>query len=335
MVDLTSRYLGLTLRTPLVASSSPLTGSIDDLRRLEDAGIAAVVLPSLFEEQLTHESIEINEMLETGAGSFSEAESYFPELEDYDTGPDRYCRLIAEARRHLGIPVIASLNGTSAGGWVEYARLLAEAGASALELNVYSVEADPARDAAAVESRLRELVTAVRAAVELPLAIKLSPFFTSFAHVADGLVKAGADGLVLFNRFYQPDIDLEALEVRPRLSLSTSEELRLPLRWIAILHGRVHASLAATSGVHDRDDVLKALLAGADAVMLASALLAEGPELVTRLEAGLREWLDEREYESVRQLQGSMSQRACPDPSAFERSNYVKALRSWSSGFRT
>lgn len=335
MVDLTTGYLGLRLRSPLVASSSPLTSELDSLRRLEDAGAAAVVLPSLFEEQISHESVQIDQMLEAGAGSFAEAQSYLPELETYDTGPDRYLELVAQAKQALGIPVIASLNGVSPGGWVDHAGWIEQAGADALELNLYLVAADPGMTSARLEERYRELVTAVRKAVSIPLAVKLSPFFTALAHTARELVDAGANGLVLFNRFYQPDLDLETLEVVPRLVLSTSEELRLPLRWIAILHGRVAASLAATSGVHTSADVLKVLLAGGDVAMLASALLEAGPGLLRKLETELVAWMEEREYESVRQLRGSVSQKSVANPTAFERANYMKTLRSYSSTFRS
>jgi len=334
MPELRTRYLGLPLRSPLVASSSPLTGSLTTLRQLEDAGAGAVVLPSLFEEQLTAESLEIDRLLETGAGSFGEALDYFPDLDDYDTGPGRSLELVREAKQALGIPVIASLNGTTPGGWLEHAKLLEEAGADALELNLYHVAADPEDDAGSLEGRLREVVVAVRREVEIPIAVKLSPFFTALAHTARELVRAGADGLVLFNRFYQPDVDLEALEVVPRLALSSSQELRLPMRWIAILRGRVEASLAATSGVHTRDDAVKVLLAGADAVMLASALLEHGPEHLRGLEQGIAEWMAEREYESVEQLKGSMSQGAVADPAAFERANYLRTLQWGKQAFR-
>ncbi len=331
MVDLGTDYLGLRLRSPLVASSSPLTADLDGLKRLEDAGAAAAVLPSLFEEEITRESLEVHHLLETGAETFGEATSYFPELDDYDTGPEPHLERVRQAHEQLSMPVIASLNGSSPGGWVEHARLLEEAGADALELNIYLVAADPDLDAASLERRYCDLVASVRAEVSVPLAVKVGPFFTAFAHTARELCQAGADGLVLFNRFYQPDLDLETLSVQPRLVLSRSDELRLPLRWIAILHRRIEASLAATTGVHEVDDVIKVLLAGADVAMMASALLEAGPELVTRLERELVDWMGEREYESVRQLRGSVSQRAVADPTAFERANYVKALRSWSS----
>ncbi|MBW2314297.1 MAG: dihydroorotate dehydrogenase-like protein [Deltaproteobacteria bacterium] len=327
--DLRTDYLGLELRCPLVASSSPLTGNLDGLRRLEDAGAGAVVLPSLFEEQLEAESLEVHGWLETGAESHAEASGYFPELHDYDLGSDSYCELIRRAKECLEIPVIASLNGTTPGGWVGHAREFEKAGADALELNLYGVAADPTLDAASVEARDRALVKSVREAVDVPLAVKLSPFFTAFAHMARELVASGADGLVLFNRFYQPDLDLESLAVTPHLVLSSRDELRLPLRWIGILHGRISASLAATTGIHEAEDALKVLLAGADVAMLASALLERGPEHLAHVCGGLLEWLEAHEYESVRQLCGSVSQGAAGDPEAFERANYVETLRSW------
>lgn len=334
MADLSTKYLGLSLRTPLVASSSPMTGSLDGLRRLEDAGIAAVVLPSLFEEQLTHESLAVHDALESGAGIFAEATEYLPDLERYDTGPDGYLELVHRAKQALGVPVVASLNGTTLGGWVEHARLIEKAGADALELNLYQVSADPSHDADMLEAREIELIETVRAGIEIPLAVKLSPFYTAFAHFARRAAAAGAQGLVLFNRFYQPDLDLETLDVVPHLVLSRSEESRLALRWIAILRRRLSASLAATSGVHTADDVLKLLLAGADATMMASALLERGPAIVPELEKAVAHWMDEREYDSVEQLKGSVSQAAVADPEAFERANYRKTLRSWSSGWR-
>jgi len=333
-LDLSTDYLGLSLGGPIVASSSPLTGNLDDLRRLEDAGAAAVVLPSLFEEQLEAESLAVHRMLETGAESQGEASGYFPELDDYDLGPDSYLDLIRRAKESLAIPVIASLNGTSTGGWVRYAQDLEAAGADALELNLYLVAADPTLDATAIEARERTLVAAVRDAVRLPLAVKISPFFTALAHTARELAASGADGLVLFNRFYQPDLDLESLAVTPRLVLSSRDELRLPLRWIGILHGRVKASLAATTGIHEAEDALKVLLAGAHVAMMASALLERGPAHLSLVRRGLSDWLEAHEYSSVRQLCGSVSQGASEDPAAFERANYLQTLRSWSSSFR-
>jgi dihydroorotate dehydrogenase (fumarate) len=330
-VDLTTRYLGLELRSPLVASSSPLTGDLDGLRRLEDVGAGAVVLPSLFEEQIEHESHEVDRLLETGSEIFGEALSYFPELSDYDTGPDRYLELIRSAREALGVPVVASLNGTSPGGWLDHAKLIEQAGASALELNLYLVAADPQDDADSIEARYREIVATLRSAVHLPLAVKIGPYFTALAHTARELVAAGADGLVLFNRFYQPDLDLDSLAVAPRLVLSTPDELRLPLRWIGILRGQLDASLAATTGIHRGEDALKVLLAGADVAMMASALLRHGPRHLARVERDVLEWMEEREYASVRQLQGSVSQRSAADPAAFERVNYMRTLKSFSS----
>jgi dihydroorotate dehydrogenase (fumarate) len=327
--DLSTTYLGLHLASPLVASASPLTGELESLRALEAAGVAAVVLPSLFEEQIEHEEVQLDAVLEYGAHSFGEALSYFPELEDYNTGPESYLEHVADAKRALSVPVIASLNGASEGGWVRYARLLEEAGADAIELNVYAVEADPASSAEDVEERTLRLVRSVREAVSVPLAVKVGPFYSAFAHMADRLAGAGADGLVLFNRFLQPDIDLETLSVSPSLHLSTREELRLPLRWIAILRGRVPVDLAATGGAHSADDVVKLLLAGADVVMLASALLLHGPGHLSALRASISNWLVEREYDSVEQLKGSMSQAAAPDPAAFERAQYMRALVSY------
>jgi dihydroorotate dehydrogenase (fumarate) len=289
------------------------------------------VLPSLFEEELTHAAMEVHHLLETGADSFGEAASYFPELGDWATGPERYLDGIRRAKESLSMPVIGSLNGVSTGGWIDHARLIEEAGADALELNLYRVAADPDVTAVTVEREDRDLVARVCACVSIPVAVKLSPYYTALAHTARELVTAGADGLVLFNRFYQPDLDVETLAVEPHLTLSTSEELRLPLRWIAILHGRVDASLAASSGVHTGRDVAKALLAGADVVMLASALLERGAGHLRMLETDLLGWMEAHEYASVAQLRGSVSQRAVEDPAAFERANYLRTLRSYSS----
>ncbi len=330
--DLTTTYLGLPLRSPIVASASPLTGDLDTLLELEAAGVGAAVLPSLFEEQIEHEQVDVHELLEHMTHSFGEALTWFPELDDYSTGPEAYLEHLRAAKAALGVPVIASLNGISTGGWLRYARLCEEAGADALELNVYAVEADPAVPGAAVEERTVALVREVRAAISIPLAVKVGPFYSAFAHMAGRLHEAGADGLVLFNRFLQPDVDLETLAVEPRLVLSTPTELRLPLRWIAILRGRVPVSLAGTTGVHDWEGALKLLLAGADAVMVASAALERGPAVVQELLDGLRAWLEEREYVSVEQLKGSLSQAACPDPAAFERGNYMRALVSYAPG---
>jgi len=333
MADLRTRYLGLELANPVVPSASTLSSRIDTLKRLQDAGAAAVVMQSLFEEQIEHEEIEIDRMLEAGAHSFPEAITYVPELEDYNIGPDAYVRHLEQTKEELEIPIIGSLNGASKGGWVRHAQLIRDAGADALELNIYYVAADPNLTSAEVEERYIDLVAAVRSSVEIPLAVKVGPFFSSMANMARRLVEAGADGLVLFNRFLQPDIDLETLGVDPTLHLSTSEELRLPLRWIAILRGRVDASLAATTGVHTWEDAMKLILAGADVTMMASALFKHGPEHVRTVVDGIRTWLDEHEYESVEQAKGSVSQAACPDPVAFERSNYMRALVSFTSPY--
>jgi dihydroorotate dehydrogenase (fumarate) len=329
-VDLRTRYLGLELANPIVASASPLTGTIDSLKRLEDAGVAAVVLPSLFEEQIEHEEMAAHKLMLQGAEISPEAQGFFPEL-DYDTGPDQYLDLITTAKKSLSVPVIPSLNGHTPGGWTRYAKRFEEAGADAIELNVYFLATDPGDTSAAVESRYVDLVASVKGQVKLPVAVKVSPYFSAMANMATRLARAGASGLVLFNRFLQPDILLEELEVAPHLVLSTSDELRLALRWIAILHGRIDASLAATGGAHTPEDVLKLVLAGADCVLLASSLLRKGPAHVTGLLKGVETWMRERDYESVTQMKGSLSQRACPDPDAFERANYMKALKSYTS----
>ena len=332
-VDLKSRYLGLELANPVVASASPLTGSVDSLKRLEDAGVGAVVLPSLFEEQIEHEEMAAHNLMLYGAELSPEARGFFPEMQPHDSGAARYLKLIGDARKALSVPVIASLNGHTPGGWTRIAKQFEEAGAHAIELNVYFLAADPADTGAAVEQRYVDLVASVRAATRVPVAVKVAPYFSAMASMAVRLVQAGASGLVLFNRFVQPDIMLDELEVAPHLVLSTSDELRLALRWIAILHGRIEASLAATGGAHTADDVIKVLLAGADCVMVASSLLMKGPQHVDTLVRGVETWMREREYESVAQMKGSLSQRSCPDPDAFERSNYMKALKSYTSEF--
>jgi dihydroorotate dehydrogenase (fumarate) len=332
-VNLETSYLGFTLSSPLVVAASPLGRRVASLRRLEDAGAAAVVLPSLFEEQIEHDSYQVHAALEAGAGVYQEAaRGYLPEAaEGYATGSERYLALLSEARQALQIPVIASLNGASAGGWVEYARKMQDAGASALELNVYFVAADPDETGEQVEQRYLDLVTAVRRAVSIPLAVKVGPFFSSMANMARRLAGAGADGLVLFNRFYQPDIDLEHLKVRANVELSTSAELRLPLRWIAILKGRVNASLAATTGVHSAADVLKLVMAGADVAMSASALLKNGPGWLAQVRGEISAWMEEHEYDSIEQMKGSLSQKAADDPAAFERANYMESLITYAT----
>jgi len=328
-MDLRTRYLGLELKNPVVASASPLSRTLDNMKRLEDAGAAAIVMYSLFEEQIAHEAEELDHYLRYGTESFAEALSYFPETAEYNLGPGSYVDLLAKAKKSLGIPVIGSLNGISVGGWVNYAKQLQAAGADAIELNVYYIPTDPLLSSADVEGRYLEVLHAVKKAVTLPVAVKLSPFFSSMANMANRLVDAGADGLVMFNRFYQPDINLEQLEVVPEVNLSDSTEARLPMRWIAILHGRVKASLAATSGIHTAADVLKVVMAGADVAMMCSALLKHGPDHVRQVLTDMREWMLEHEYVSIQQMKGSMSQRSVTDPSAFERANYMKALNRY------
>ena len=328
-MDLTTTYLGLRLKNPVVPSASPLSHSLDSMKRLEDAGASAIVMYSLFEEQLSHEAAELNHYLSKGSESFAEALSYFPRAEEYNLGPEEYLGLLHSAKQALGIPIIASLNGTSKGGWTKFAKNMEDAGADALELNVYYIPADTKLTGHEVEERYLEVLRAVKGTVRIPVAMKLSPYFSSIANMAKRLDAEGVNGLVLFNRFYQPDIDLDALEVTPNVVLSSSDAIRLPLRWIAILHGRIKASLAATSGVHTAQDVLKMVLAGADATMMCAALLKYGPARITEVLADLDRWMVEHEYESVRQMRGSMSQKSVADPSAFERANYMKSLQSY------
>lgn len=332
MTDLSTTYLGLTLRSPLVASAGPLTGNPDMWRRLEDAGASAIVLPSLFEEEIEHEAFAADFAASHGADQFSEAVSFLPDLDVRDVGPSRHLGLVEKAREELTIPVIASLNGTSPGGWVRYARHLADAGAQAIELNLYDVVVDPTVTSADVERRYVELVEEVRAEIAVPLAVKLGPWFTALGHLAVQLQGAGADGLVLFNRLYQPDIDLDHLSVVPRLTLSSSPETRLPLHWIANLRSALRCSLAASSGVHDGADALKLLLAGADVVMTTSSLLRHGPEHLAAMERFMVEWMTEREYVSVDELRGSVSRENVPDPQVYERANYYQVLHSWVPG---
>ena len=330
MADLRTRYLGLELPNPLVASSSPLTGTLDGLRRLEAAGAGAVVLPSLFEEDLAEEMREVEGLQATGAIG-ARVDAGRPTQAGYGAGPAAYLSLLEQAKAILQVPVIASLNGVSHTGWVRYAARLEQAGADALELNIYYVSSRPGLSSGEVEWHYLDVVRAVRQAAGIPLAVKLSPYFSSLVNMAGQLVEAGANGLVLFNRFYQPDLDIETLQVVPSLELSTSVELRLPLRWIAILRGQVRASLAATTGVHTGLDAAKVLLAGADVAMMTSALLRHGPGHLQAVEEELRAVMAERDYDSVAQLRGSMSQAAMPDPEGFERANYMRTLMSWSS----
>jgi dihydroorotate dehydrogenase (fumarate) len=328
-VDLSTTYLGLRLKNPLVVSACPLTAQIDQLQRLQEAGVAAAVLPSLFEEQIDHDVEEMIKLHEFGTDSFAEALTYFPEQQDYTTGPEGYLEAIIRAKRAVDIPVIASLNGTSKGGWIRHAKMMQDAGADAIELNVYFVAADPDLTGRDVESQYLELVAAVKESISIPLAVKVGPYFSAMANMGVRLAQAGADGLVLFNRFFQPDIDLDTLEAHPQLHLSSPTELLTPLRWIAILHGRVGASLAASGGIHDSAGLLKALLAGADVGMVASALYHKGIAEVGRMLDGVAEWMEENDYQSVHQLKGSMSRENSPDPTAFLRGNYMKTLTSY------
>ena len=328
-MDLTTTYMGITLKNPIVPSASPLSESLDSIRRMEDAGAAAVVMYSLFEEQITLESHQLDHYLSYGGESFAEALSYFPDMSTYHVGPDGYLNLIRRAKEAVDIPIIGSLNGVSTGGWINYARKIEEAGADALELNVYYIPTDPQMTGTEVEQMYLEILRDVKRSVSIPVAMKLSPYFSATANMAHRLAEAGADALVLFNRFYQPDFDLENLEVVPRLTLSRSYELLLPLRWVAILYGRVPVDFAISSGVHAVDDVLKGLMAGAKVTMMASELLQNGIHRISQILEGMAEWMETYEYESVRQMQGSMSQQNVAEPAAFERANYMKVLASW------
>jgi dihydroorotate dehydrogenase (fumarate) len=328
-VDLSTKYMGLDLKNPLMISACSMTGKIEWLQQLEEAGAAGAVLPSLFEEQIEHDEVEMAKALEFGTDTFAESLTYFPEPSDYRTEPENYLALISDAKKAVSIPIVASLNGTNKGGWLRYARMIQDAGADALELNIYFVAADLDLTSDEVESQYLDLVAAVKKSVSIPLAVKLGPYFTSMGNMARRLTAAGADGLVLFNRFIQPDIDLEEMQTSSKLVLSSSYELLLPLRWVAILHGRISASLAVTGGIHDADGLFKALLAGADAGQVASTVYQEGFDHVGEILQGLQRWMEEKDYDSVEQLKGSMSQKNCPDPAAFERGNYMKALVSY------
>ncbi|MCS5699072.1 dihydroorotate dehydrogenase-like protein [Cyanobium sp. FGCU-52] len=331
--DLSTTWLGLPLRSPLVVgAAAPLSEDLDDLLRLEEAGAAAVVLHSLFEEQIEHDQLELWRVAMQGSDSYGEALSYFPEPSIFHVGHDLYLRHLEQARARLSIPVIASLNGFRPGSWVRFARQLEQAGASALELNIYSLPTDPDLSSAAIEAQVEEIVAEVRAEVRLPLAVKLGPFFTNFGAIARRLTAAGADGLTLFNRFYQPDIDIEELEVRPNLLLSTPHDLRLPLRWIALLHGRLGADLAATGGVHRGSDVVRLLMAGACVTQVVGALLRHGPGRLAGLEEELAHWLREHDHATARELIGCMSQEKCPDPAEYERAQYMRAIQTFRPG---
>jgi dihydroorotate dehydrogenase (fumarate) len=329
MVDLSTTYIGLELKNPLVASASPLSKKLADVRALEESGVAAIVMHSLFEEQIIHESLELDHFLSRGTDFSAEATTYVPDAGQYSLLPEKYLDNLRTLKKTVKVPIIGSLNGVSKGGWVEYARLIQDAGADALELNVYYMPVDPDLAAAEVENAQVELVAAVKSSISIPLAVKLSPFYTSLPNFVRRLAEAGADGIVLFNRFYQPDFDLEELAIAHTLDLSSPAELRLPLRWVSILHGSIQADLALTSGVHSHEDVLKAMMAGAKVAMLASELLEKGPGRLEPLLADLTAWMEEHEYTSIRQMQGSLSQKSVAEPAAFERANYMKVLSSY------
>jgi dihydroorotate dehydrogenase (fumarate) len=329
MVDLSTTYLGLHLKNPVVASASPISKKLDGIRSLEDAGASAVVMYSLFEEQIVQESLALDHFLNSGTDTFAESLTYFPDLQSYNVGPEDYLNLINKAKGSVNIPIIGSLNGVSTGGWVEYAKKIEQAGADALELNMYYIPTDFDLTSQEMEQAYIDLVKDVHSQIHIPLAVKLSPFFTTLPNLSKRLVQAGANGLVLFNRFIQPDLDIETLEVTPNLVLSNSNELRLPLRWIAILYGRIQADLALTSGVHTAQDVLKSMMAGANVTMLASELLTHGPKRIGEILSDMQMWMETFEYQSVSQMKGSMSQRAVAEPAAFERANYMKALTTF------
>ncbi|MGA2966678.1 MAG: dihydroorotate dehydrogenase-like protein [Terriglobales bacterium] len=326
-MDLTTKYLGMTLRTPLVISASPLSQEIDGIRALEDAGASAVVLYSLFEEQLHQEALDLELHLSAGTESFAESLTYFPQSSEFHTGPEGYLDHIRKAKAAVKIPIIASLNGATLGGWSKYAKQIEQAGADAIECNLYFIPTNADVSGPEVEKFYTDIIREVKTAVRIPVAAKLSPFFSNLAHTAKQLDQLGTDGLTLFNRFYQPDIDLDELEIKPKVLLSTPQALRLPLTWVGILYGRIKANLAGTSGVYGPDDVIKLLMVGADVTMLCSALLRNGIGHLSHIEQGMREWMEEHEYESVQQMKGSMSQIKCPDPGAFERAQYMRAVK--------
>ncbi|HKU26981.1 MAG TPA: dihydroorotate dehydrogenase-like protein [Candidatus Sulfotelmatobacter sp.] len=327
MIDLSTTYLGMKLATPLVASASPLSRDADGVRRLEDAGASAIVLYSLFEEQLRQEEMDLDYHLNAGTESFAESLTYFPQANEFHTGPEGYLKHIRKCKASVKVPIIASLNGSTLGGWTKFAGEIEKAGADAVECNIYSIPTDPNLSAADIEKTYIEIVQAVKATLTIPVAVKLSPFFSNLANMAQRLDRAGADALVLFNRFYQPDINLEDLEIQPNVLLSTPQSLRLPLTWIGILFGRLKANLAATGGVHSAEDVVKLLMVGADVTMLCSSLMRHGINHIRHIERELRDWMEEHEYESVQQMKGSMSQQRCPDPGAFERAQYMRAVK--------
>ena len=328
-MDLSTRYMGLKLKNPIVPSASPLGRDIPTIKLMEEVGAAAVVLESLFEEQIIHEKNELDHFLTRGTESFAEALSYFPDKDVYNFGPEEYLEHIRKAKAAVSIPIIASLNGVSTGGWIDYARKIQQAGADALELNTYYLATDPDKEGKVIEDNYIAVLKAVKGAVTIPVAMKLSPYFTSMSAMARRIDQAGADALVLFNRFYQPDIDLESLEVVPNLVLSSSESMRLPLRWVAILHGKVKANLAATTGIHTAEDVLKMIMVGADVTMVCAALFQKGIKHIAKVLADMKKWMEEHEYESISQMKWSMSHKSVAEPAAFERANYMKVLKSY------
>ena len=326
-MDLTTKYLGMQLRTPLVASASPLSQEIGAIRHLEDAGASAVVLYSIYEAQLHKEALELELHLNAGTERFAESVTYFPHSSEFHTGPEQYLEHIRKAKAAVDIPIIASLNGSTLGGWAKYAKHIEQAGADAIECNIYSIPTNTEVLGSELETNYADILREVKTAVHIPVSAKLSPFFSNLANFAKRLDQIGTNGLVLFNRFYQPDIDLEELEIKPNVLLSTPQDLRLPLTWIGILYGHIRASMAGTSGVHGPEDVIKLLMVGADVTMLCSALLFHGIGHIRQVEQGVLEWMDKHEYESVQQMQGSMSQLRCPDPRAFERAQYMRAVK--------
>jgi dihydroorotate dehydrogenase (fumarate) len=329
MSDLSTTYLGLNLKNPLVVSASPFSKNIDKARKMEEAGASAIVMHSLFEEQIIHESLELDHFLTRGTDSSAESMSYFPDSDKYLVGPEKYLGQVTALKKALKIPVIGSLNGVSKGGWTKYAKQIQDAGADALELNLYYIPTDLDLTAQELENAQVELVAEVKSAITIPLAVKLSPFITALPNFARRIVKAGANGLTLFNRFYQPDFDLDELKIVPSLDLSVPAEMRLPLRWVSILYGKIDADFALTSGVHSASDVVKAMMAGAKVTMMASALLQGGEQVIPNMLNVLESWMKEREYSSVKQMQGSMSQKSVKEPAAFERANYMAALSTF------
>lgn len=328
-MDLKTKYLGLELKNPIMPSASPLSKDLGKIKKLEDAGASAIVMWSLFEEEIESEQLELHFRTSIHSESYAEALSYFPEFSEYKIGPEYYLEQIRKIKETVGIPVIASLNGKSIGGWTEYAKKIEEAGADALELNIYFLATDVNKSGSEIENLYIDIVKEVRKVVNIPIAVKLSPYFSSTAWIANELVKAGANGLVLFNRFYQPDIDLENLEVIPNVMLSTPYANRLPLRWIAILYGRVNADLAATSGISSAEDVIKMIMAGASATQMFSALIKYGENHIAKVLDDMKKWMEEHEYESIEQMKGSMSHKAVENPAAFERANYMKILQTF------